>query len=39
MTPIAPIMRMMTWKEADESGLHYRGLLLEHQGKNYILNA
>ncbi len=39
MTPIAPTIRMMTWEEANQLRLYSRGLILEYQGKCYILNA
>jgi hypothetical protein len=29
----------MTFQEADSAGLHSRGLILEHQGKTFNLNA
>ncbi|MBJ6750969.1 hypothetical protein [Geomonas anaerohicana] len=39
MTAIRPTIRRMTFNEASEAGLHSRGLILEHQGKSYRLNA
>ncbi|RNC64253.1 MAG: hypothetical protein ED859_18645 [Desulfuromonadales bacterium] len=39
MTPIAPTIRMMSWVEANQLKLYSRGLILEHHGKSYILNA
>lgn len=39
MTPIAPTIRMMTWEEANQLRLYSRGLILEQQGKSFILNA
>lgn len=39
MTPIAPTIRMMSWEEASQLRLYSRGLILEHQGKSFILNA
>lgn len=39
MTPIAPTIRMMSWEESNQLSLYSRGLILEHQGKSFILNA
>ena len=39
MTAIRPTIRRMTFEEADHAGLHNRGLILEHQGQSYRLNA
>lgn len=39
MTPITPTIRMMSWEESNQLSLYSRGLILEHQGKSYILNA
>ena len=39
MTAIRPNIRRMTFEEADNAGLHSRGLILEHQGQSYRLNA
>jgi hypothetical protein len=39
MTAIKPTIRRMTFEEADLAGLHSRGLILEHQGQSYRLNA
>lgn len=39
MTPIMPTIKMMTYEEADEKGLLNRGLVLEHEGRSYYLNA
>ena len=39
MKPILPSIRRMTFHEANKAGLHSRGLILEHQGKTFNLNA
>lgn len=39
MTPISPTIRLMTYEEADNVRLHTRGLILEHHGNSYRLNA
>ena len=39
MTAIKPVIRRMTFDEAYQLGLHARGLILEHQGRSYYLNA
>lgn len=39
MTPISPKVRMMTIEEVRQAGFHSRGLVLEHQGNPYKLNA
>lgn len=39
MTPIEPTIRMMSWEESNQLSLYSRGLILEHQGKSFILNA
>jgi len=39
MTAIIPSIRTMTFDEAHQAGLYSRGLILEHQGKSYILSA
>ncbi|NVN90948.1 MAG: hypothetical protein HXX11_10130 [Desulfuromonadales bacterium] len=39
MTPILPSIRRMTFQEASEAGLHSGGLILEHRGNSYHLNA
>jgi hypothetical protein len=39
MTPIPVVVRRMTFQEADEVGLHSRGLILEYEGKRYRLSA
>ena len=39
MTAINPNIRLMTWEETFNEKLHNRGLILEHQGKSFNLNA
>jgi len=39
MTAIKPIIRRMTFEEADQAGLYERGFILEHQCHSYQLNA
>lgn len=39
MTPIIPSVRSMTIQEANSAGLHSRGLVMEHRGKSFNLNA
>jgi hypothetical protein len=39
MTPISPTIRLMTYEEADNARLNTRGLILEHHGNSYRLNA
>lgn len=39
MKEVAPIVKMMTYQEADQKGLLNRGLVLEHGDKIYFLNA
>ena len=39
MSPIIPTIRSMTFQEAKSAGLHSRGLILEHRGKTFNLNA
>lgn len=39
MKEITPVIRRMKFDEAYQLGLHSRGLILEHQGRNYHLNA
>jgi hypothetical protein len=39
MTAIIPTIRRMTFEEANQAGLHLRGLMLKHQGQSYRLNA
>jgi hypothetical protein len=39
MSPIIPTIRSMTFQEAKSAGLHSTGLILEHQGKTFNLNA
>jgi hypothetical protein len=39
MTPIIPTVRSMTFQEANSAGLLSRGMILEHQGKTFNLNA
>lgn len=39
MSPIVPTIRKMTFREAKSAGLHSRGLILEHHGKAFNLNA
>ena len=39
MSPIIPTIKSMTFNEADSAGLYSKGLILEHQGKTFNLNA
>ncbi|GFE57404.1 hypothetical protein [Geobacter sp. AOG1] len=39
MTVIKPAIRRMTFDEAQQKGLFSQGLVLEHQGKSYLLHA
>jgi len=39
MTSILPDIRPMTFNEADQVGLHSRGLILEYEGRSYRLHA
>ena len=39
MNQLTPYIRLLTYQESIESGLHIRSLILEHQGNNYHLNG
>lgn len=39
MSPIVPTIRKMTFQEAKSAGLYSRGMILEHRGNTFNLNA
>jgi len=39
MTSISPSIRMMNFAEAQERRLYHGGLILDHEGKSYVLHA
>jgi hypothetical protein len=39
MEEVIPIVKMMTYEEADQKGLFNRGLVLDYEGRTYFLNA
>jgi hypothetical protein len=39
MQPITPNIRLFTYQESQEAGLHIRCLILNHNGNNYHLNG
>ena len=39
MTPITPVIRLLTYQETIETGTKIRTLILEHQGNNYHLHG
>ena len=39
MTPLNLTIRQMTWEETSNKKQHSRGLVLEHEGRSYLLSA
>jgi hypothetical protein len=39
MTPLKPTIRQMTFEEANQAGLHSRGLIMDYEGRSYRLHA